>query len=137
MVKATIQNSPYCTEMTFPCTETELLKKLDELSIDKGHLAPTGTIIDIEPAELSVLMDCEVSLDALNFLGKRMDGMDDLEKDRFFAALLCDESIGQSLKDVINITYNLSHYTLIKDTADLERTGFVHNVQYPRCAYCL
>lgn len=29
-------------------------------------------------------------------------------------------------KDVLNLTYNLLHYTLIKDTADLERTGFVH-----------
>ena len=34
MIKATIQNSPYCTEMTFPCTETELLKKLGDLSMD-------------------------------------------------------------------------------------------------------
>lgn len=40
MIKATIQNSPYCTEMTFPCTETELLKKLGELGIDKENLTP-------------------------------------------------------------------------------------------------
>ena len=32
MIKATIQNSPYCTEMTFPCTETEMLKKIGELA---------------------------------------------------------------------------------------------------------
>ena len=91
MIKATIQNSPYCTEMTFPCTETELLKKLGELGIDKEHLAPAGTIIDIEPAELSVLTDCEVSLDALNYLGKRMDGMSKAECNQFFAVLTCDE----------------------------------------------
>ena len=72
MIKATIQNSPYCTEMTFPCTEKELSEKLGEIGIDKEHLAPTGTVIDIEPVELSVLTDCEVSLDALNYLGKRM-----------------------------------------------------------------
>ncbi len=45
MITATIQNSPYCTEMTFPCTETELLKKLGDLGIDKEHLAPTGMVI--------------------------------------------------------------------------------------------
>lgn len=50
MIKATIQNSPYCTEMTFPCTETELLINLGELGINKEHLAPTGTVIDIELA---------------------------------------------------------------------------------------
>ena len=49
MITATIQNSPYCTEMTFPCTETELLKKLEEIGIAKDHLAPTGMVIDIEP----------------------------------------------------------------------------------------
>lgn len=65
MIKATIQNSPYCTEMTFPCTETELQEKLVQIGIDKNHLSPTGTVIEIEPAELSVLTDCEVSLDAL------------------------------------------------------------------------
>ena len=91
MIKATIQNSPYCTEMAFPCTETELLKKLGELGFDKEHLAPAGTVIDIEPAELSMLMDCEVSLDALNYLGKRMDGMSKAECNQFFAALTCKE----------------------------------------------
>ena len=31
MIKATIQRSPYVTEMTFPCSETQLSKWLDEL----------------------------------------------------------------------------------------------------------
>ena len=91
MIKATIQNNPYCTEMTFPCTETKLSEKLGEIGIDKEHLAPTGMVIDIEPAELSVLTDCEVSLDALNYLGKRMDGMEHLEEEHFLAALSCNE----------------------------------------------
>ncbi len=91
MIKATIQNNPYCTEIDFPCMEAELSKKLGEIGIDKEHLAPTGTVIDIEPAELSVLTDCEVSLDVLNYLGKRMDGMDNLEQKQFLAALSCDD----------------------------------------------
>lgn len=127
MIKATIQNSPYCTEITFPCTETELLKKLDELGIDKEHLAPTGTIIDIEPAELSMLMDCEVSLDALNYLGKHMDGMAKLEEEQFLAALSCDElNMDWGLKNIINLTFNLPRYTLIKDTNDFELAGRRH-----------
>ena len=103
MIKATIQNNPYCTEMTFPCTETELLKNLGELGIDKDHLAPTGMIIDIEPAELSILLDCEVSLDALNYLGKRMDGMERLEEKQFLAVLSCDElNMNWGLKKIIS-----------------------------------
>ncbi len=83
MIKATIQNNPYCTEIDFPYTETELSEKLGEIGIDKDHLSPTGMVIDIEPAELSVLTDCEVSLDALNYLGKQMYGMDRLEQEKF------------------------------------------------------
>ena len=61
MIKATIQNSPYCTEMRFPCSETELSRKLGEIKMNPEHLAPMAMIIEIEPAELSILEDCEVS----------------------------------------------------------------------------
>ena len=127
MIKATIQNAPYCTEMTFPCAETELLKNLGELGIDKDHLAPTGMIIDIEPAELSTLIDCEVSLDALNYLGKRMDGMENLEEKQFLAILSCDElKMNWGLKNIINLTFNLPRYTLINNTNDFESAGRIH-----------
>lgn len=38
MIKATIQRSPYVTEMTFPCSETQLSKWLDELRMLSLHL---------------------------------------------------------------------------------------------------
>ena len=127
MIKAMIQNSPYCTEIRFPCSETELSKKLGELGMNPEHLAPMATVIGIEPSELSALEDCEVSLDALNYLGKRMDGMCKVERRQFFAVLSCDEAeIGYGLKDIINLTYNLARFTLIEDTDDLERVGRIH-----------
>lgn len=136
MIKAIIQNSPYCTEMTFPCTETKLSEKLGEIGIDKEHLAPTGMVIDIEPAELSVLTDCEVSLDALNYLGKRMDGMDHLEEEQFLAVLSCNElNIDWGLKNIINLTFNLPRYTLIKDTNDLECAGRTHLLNIRGCLF--
>ena len=127
MIKATIQNAPYCIEMTFPCTETEMLKNLGKLGIDKDHLAPTGMIIDIEPAELSTLLDCEVNLDALNYLGKRMDGMEKLEEEQFLSVLSCDElGMNWGLKNIINLTFNLPRYTLISDINDFESAGRIH-----------
>ncbi|MCM1166003.1 MAG: hypothetical protein NC299_12140 [Lachnospiraceae bacterium] len=127
MLKATIQNSPYVTEMAFPCTETQLSKWLDELRMNPEHLCPAATITSIEPSELSVLEDCEVSLDALNYLAKRMDGMDELECKQFFAALTCDEvDIGYGLKNIINLTFNLDRFTLIRDTSDLRMVGRTH-----------
>ena len=127
MIKATIQNSPYCTEIRFPCSETELSKKLGEIGMNPEHLAPMATVIGIEPAELSMLEDCDVSLDALNFLGKRMDGMCKAELRQFLAVLSCDEAdIGYGLKNIINLTDNLARYTLIEDTDDLESVGRTH-----------
>ena len=127
MIKATIQNSPYCTEITFPCSETELSKKLGEIRMNPEHLAPMATVLEIEPVELSMLTDCDVSLDALNFLGKRMDGMCKTELRQFLAVLGCEEvEIGYGLKNIINLTDNLARFTLIEDTDDLERIGRVH-----------
>ena len=127
MIKATIQNSPYCTEIRFPCSEAELSKKLGELGMNPEHLAPMAMVLEIEPSELSVLTDCDVSLDALNYLGKRLDGMDKLESKQFLAALSCDEAdIGYGLKNIINLTYNLARFTLIEDTNDVERVGRIH-----------
>ena len=84
-------------------------------------------VIEIEPSELSVLTECDVNLDALNYLGKRLDGMDKLERKQFLAVLSCDEAdIGYGLKNIINLTYNLARYTLIEDTDDLERIGRIH-----------
>ena len=120
MIKATIQNSPYCTEIRFPCSETELSKKLGDIGMNTENLAPTGMVIDIEPDELSILQDCEVSLDALNYLGKRLDGMDKSEIKQYLAVLSCSEiSEGWGLKNMINLTYSLARYTLIEDTDDL------------------
>ena len=127
MIKATIQNIPYCTEIRFPCSETELSKKLGEIGMNPEHLAPMAMVLEIEPSELSVLTDCDVSLDALNYLGKRLDGMDKLERKQFLAVLSCDEAeIGYGLKNIINLTYNLARFTLIEDTNDVERVGRIH-----------
>lgn len=134
MIKATIQRSPYCTEMTFPCSETQLSKWLDELRMNPEHLCPAATVVQIEPTELSVLEDCEVSLDALNYLAKRMDGMDARELNQFFAVLTCDElEIGWDLKNIINLTFNPERFTLIEDTSNIENVGMTHMFNIRGC----
>ena len=134
MIKATIQNSPYCTEMVFPCTEEQLSKWLDELRMNPEHLCPAATVVQIEPTELSSLEDCEVSLDALNYLAKRMDGMDARELNQFFAVLTCDElEIEWGLKNIINLTFNLERFTLIEDTSNLANVGMTHMFNIRGC----
>lgn len=134
MIKATIQRSPYVTEMTFPCSETQLSKWLDELRMNPEHLCPAAMVVQIEPSELSMLEDCEVALDALNYLAKRIDGMDARERNQFFAALTCEEAkIGWGLKDIINLTFNLQRFTLIEDISNLENIGWTHLLNVRGC----
>ena len=91
------------------------------------HLAPMGTVIGIEPAELSMLEDCDVRLDTLNYLDKRLDGLSALERKQFLAVLSCDEAnIDYGLKNIINLTDNLARYTPTEDTGILERIGLIH-----------
>ena len=127
MIKATIEKMPYTTEIDFPCTETQLSKCLDVLQMNPEHLCPAATITQIEPSELSMLVDSEVSLDALDYLGKHMDGMDKRELNKFLAVLSCDELGNEwNLKSIIDLTFNLPRYTLIEDTSDLEHVGLIH-----------
>ena len=136
MIKATIQNSSVAfsaerimrvQEITFPCSETELSKKLGEIGINLEHLAPMVTVLEIEPSELSVLTDCDVSLDALNYLGKRLDGIDKLERKQFPAVLSCDEAdIGYGLKNIINARHlRIFKQVAIPDFDHYERIRFV------------
>ncbi len=127
MIKATIEEMSYSAEINFPCTETQLSKSLYELKMNPEHLCPTAKIAQIEPSELSMLVDSEVSLDALNYLGKRMDGMDKRELNQFLAVLSCEDLHEDwNLKSIIDLTFNLPRYTLIEDTSDLERIGLIH-----------
>ena len=56
MIKATIQNSSvafsaerimHVQEIRFPCSETELSKKLGEIGMNPEHLAPMATVLDV------------------------------------------------------------------------------------------
>ncbi|MGN0679530.1 MAG: hypothetical protein ACI4JS_07705, partial [Oscillospiraceae bacterium] len=124
--EATIQNGSRRTKIRFPCSEKKLSKKLSEIGVNPEHLSPVGTVIEIEPAELSVLRGFEVSLDALNYLGKRIYGMSKREQNQFLAVLSCGELEMKDLKNIINLTFNLPRFTLIEDADDLERSGLTH-----------
>ena len=127
MIKATIQNSPYGARCSgfIPSSPSFFDSSVSEHG--KRISVQYAMVIGIEPSELSALEDCEVSLDALNYLGKRMDGMCKAERRQFFAVLSCDKAkVGYGLKNIINLTYNLARFTLIEDTSDLERVGRIH-----------
>ena len=73
------------------------------------------------PQELSSLKGKEVNLDEMNYLAKRFDSFMDYEMEQFFAAV--NYTKADNLKDMINLTFNLDKFTLIKDVGDMVKVG--------------
>lgn len=44
MIKATVRDGPHHTTIRFPCSETELSKRLGDLGMNTENLAPVGTV---------------------------------------------------------------------------------------------
>ena len=108
-------------EIEFPIDDDELDRLLRE------NYMPTDTTklfyvsaIDY-PNVLSVLSKSEVNLDQLNYLAKRLDCLDDDEMDQFVVAV--DHEHMGSLRDLINLSFNLDKFTLIKDISDMTKVG--------------
>ena len=78
----------------------------------------------IEPEWLTVLETQSVSMDQLNYLAKRLDMLSDNQCKQFEAAMKHLKLT--EIKDLINLTFNLSKYTLIEDVQNMENVGRIH-----------
>ena len=126
MITVTVQNHSHFATLTFPCSENELEKKLEEL--DRWDETNFTLFVDkvSEPEELSVLQDRFIDLDEVNYLAKRMDSFDRNEKKQFFAA--ASQCGFMQVKDLINLTFNLSRFTLVQDLSSMESVGRLHQL---------
>lgn len=126
MITVTVQRNNNHVSISFPCSDEELQKKLEE--VHRRDESDFNLFIQKveEPKELSMLQDRFVNLDELNYLAKRMDSFIQKEMQQFFAAAnycgLCKE------KDLINLTFNLSRFTLIQDLSSMESVGQTHQL---------
>ena len=120
MIKITVQYNDRLRSIHFPCSEKELTSTLMEINAisDTSELFVT----EVEyPEELGFLKDRFVNPDELNYLAKRFDSFCESEEKRYFEAMK-HESFTE-LPDLINLTFNLSRYTLIRDVSDMGRIG--------------
>lgn len=126
MITVTVQNHSHFATLTFPCSENELEKKLEEL--DRWDETNFTLFVDkvSEPGELSVLQERFIDLDEVNYLAKRMDSFDRNEKKQFFAAASHCGFV--QVKDLINLTFNLSRFTLVQDLSSMEAVGRLHKL---------
>lgn len=131
MIKIRIQNNDHEIDVRFPISENELYAKLSEIHAVESRNAPQLVYASevYWPEEFTMLKDRLVNLDELNYLAKRMYSFDEQEMDQFLIGITkLDNPIE---KDLINLTFNLDHFTLCKDVSSYGKIGreYVLNTQ--------
>ena len=108
-------------EAWFPVGEEKLNQICEELGISISKNA-NCYIVDSNDSDLiGVIIERHCNIDELNFLIKRLDSFDAKEKNTFFASAVATDA--QSLKELINLTYNTHCYSVISDFSNLNAVG--------------
>mgnify|MGYP007005332260 FL=1 len=121
MIKLKIKYGNSQTDLRFPCTEKEMNAALERIHAE--DVTPLEFYVSevIFPEELGCLQDRFVDLDEVNFLGKRMDSFFGDEEYQFYEAMKLEGF--DTLPDLINLSFNLNRYPLIRDIGDMGKIG--------------
>ena len=115
-----IQNKRAEKRIKFPCDEDQyqLICKDLKLTDNRVFIKSVTWLKDFSFLEGKI-----VDFDEVNYLGKRINGFDSYENRRcFFAAIETREYL--TVQDMINLTFNLDCYTLVKDISNLKNIGY-------------
>lgn len=123
MIKIRIRNFDNEIDVQFPISENELYAKLAEIHAIEGRDAPQSAFVtDVYwPEEFSMLKDRFANLDELNYLARRMESFDYHEYDQFLIGITKLDNPTE--KDLVNLTFNLDHFTLCKDVSSYGKIG--------------
>ena len=121
MIKLKIKYGNSQTDIRFPCTEKALQKALAEIGAEQVRPLELYVTEVVFPEELAFLQDRFVNLDEVNFLGKRMDSFFGDEEYQFYEAMKLEGF--DTLPDLINLSFNLNRYPLIRDIGDMGKIG--------------
>ena len=121
MIKLKIKYGNSQTDLRFPCTEKEMNAALERIHAE--DVTPLELYVSevVFPEELAFLQDRFVNLDEVNFLGKRMDSFFGDEEYQFYEAMKLEGF--DTLPDLINLSFNLNRYPLIRDIGDMGKIG--------------
>lgn len=121
MIKLKIKYGNSQTDLRFPCTEKEMGAALERIHAE--DVTPLELYVSevIFPEELGCLQDRFVNLDEVNFLGKRMDSFFGDEEYQFYEAMKAEGF--DTLPDLINLSFNLNRYPLVRDISDMGKIG--------------
>ena len=118
-IELLLQNKGRNINVKFPCSESEYQTVCRELELKDNYAFVTNVV---EPKALAFKKDTFVNLDEINYLAKRMNSFDQKELFSFFAAVEAGDYV--STKDLINLTFNQTCYTLIRDVSNLKNIGY-------------
>lgn len=121
MMKLKIKYGNGSTDIRFPCKETEISAALERVRAEDVTPLELYVAEVIFPEELNFLQERFVNLDEVNFLGKRMDGFFGDEEYQFYEAMKSEGF--DTLPDLINLSFNLNRYPLIRDISDMGKIG--------------
>lgn len=108
-------------EIEFPIDDDSLNQILRSSHLPTDTTMPFYVKSIDYPNVLSVLTGRTVNLDEMNYLAKRLDCLDEDEIDQFEIAVNQEHAV--SLKDLINLSFNLDKFTLIKDISNMTKVG--------------
>ena len=130
-ISAHISYNGNSADIDFPVSDEMLNVILENSEMPTDTTLPFF-VEDIHyPLELSALNAQTVNLDELNFLARWLDSFTEEEIEQFFAAT--EHENAQSLKDMINLTYNLDKFTLIKNVGDMTKVGRDYTLNTEGC----
>ena len=121
MIRLKIKYGNSQTDLHFPCTEKEMNAALERIHAEDVTPLELYVTEVVFPEELGFLQDRFVNLDEVNFLGKRMDGFFGDEEYQFYEAMKSEGF--DTLPDLINLSFNLNRYPLIRDISDMGKIG--------------
>ena len=121
MIKLKIKYGNESTDIRFPCKETEMSAALERIHAEDVTPLELYVAEVIFPGELNFIQDRFVNLDEVTFLGKRMDSFFGDEEYQFYEAMKAEGF--DTLPDLINLSFNLNRYPLIRDISDMGKIG--------------
>ena len=121
MIKLKIKYGNESTDIRFPCKETEMSAALERIHAEDVTPLELYVTKVVFPEELNFFQDRFVNLDEVNFLAKRMYGFFGDEEYQFYEAMKSESFY--TLPDLINLSFNLNRYPLIRDISDMCKIG--------------
>lgn len=120
-MKIRAKNGEQTVDITLPATDMDIQYCMKCIGIE--DIVPVCCISEVwdEPSYLGFLKGQTVSMDELNFLARRLDGMTEYEKR--VVGVYSSETDMREMKQLINLTYSLQGLSLLTDLTDGNRVG--------------